>query len=582
MRRVRTRFAPSPTGFLHLGGIRTALYNYLLAKKYNGDFILRIEDTDRTRFVECAQDYIIEALKWLGIEPNEGIYNGGPHEPYLQSLRKDIYKEYALKLVDSGWAYYCFDTQEELDEMHRKMSESNIANPQYNYISRNYMKNSLTLSKEEVNSRISNGEPYVIRFKIPENEIVRFHDIVRGWIKVDSKTLDDKVLLKSDGMATYHLAATVDDHLMEISHIIRGEEWLPSAPLHYLMNKAFGWLDTIPEFVHLPLLLKPNGQGKLSKRDAEEGGFPIFPLSYIDPRTNNKITGFKDKGYLPEAIINALVLLGWNPGNNKEIMSMDELIETFSLEKLQKSGARFNIKKFEWFNHQYIKNSSNDYLISLLSKKVTKDTFSSAEAAFNTKLNNSFLNPEAAHTSKVTNQTKFGSSFLDAEAAHTSKVCNSELFEKSSTKTFTFSNEESNFNTKDINRNKLNKILDLVKERANFVDDIYTNSKYFFIPPKDFDKGNLADEQIDFSIKWIEKFMSLIKDKPLEFDILHEFLKETLEKDNLKMVDVMPTFRLILFGTINGPDIIKSIIILGLYETNKRIECFKNVFVKNI
>ena len=504
MRKVRTRFAPSPTGFLHLGGIRTALYNYLLAKKYNGDFILRIEDTDRTRFVEGAQDYIIEALKWLGIEPNEGIYNGGPHEPYLQSLRKDIYKEYALKLVDSGWAYYCFDTQEELDEMHQKMSESNIANPQYNYISRNYMKNSLTLSKEEVNSRISNGEPYVIRFKIPENEIVRFHDIVRGWIKVDSKTLDDKVLLKSDGMATYHLAATVDDHLMEISHIIRGEEWLPSAPLHYLMNKAFGWLDTIPEFVHLPLLLKPNGQGKLSKRDAEEGGFPIFPLSYIDPRTNNKITGFKDKGYLPEAIINALVLLGWNPGNNKEIMSMDELIETFSLEKLQKSGARFNIKKFEWFNHQYIKNSSNSNL-------------------------------------------------------------------------FKYFNEYKN---EDIN--KLNKVCDLVKERANFIDDIYNNTKYFFEAPNTFDKGNLTDDQIDFSIKWIEKFMSLIKDKPLEFDILHDFLKETLEKDNLKMVDVMPTFRLILFGTTNGPDIIKSIIILGLYETNKRIECFKNVFIKNI
>lgn len=498
MRRVRTRFAPSPTGFLHLGGIRTALYNYLLAKKYNGDFILRIEDTDRTRFVEGAQDYIIEALKWLGIEPNEGIYNGGPHEPYLQSLRKDIYKEYALKLVDSGWAYYCFDTQEELDEMHQKMSESNIANPQYNYISRNYMKNSLTLSKEEVNSRIANGEPYVIRFKIPENEIVRFHDIVRGWIKVDSKTLDDKVLLKSDGMATYHLAATVDDHLMEISHIIRGEEWLPSAPLHYLMNKAFGWLDTIPEFVHLPLLLKPNGQGKLSKRDAEEGGFPIFPLSYIDPRTNNKITGFKDKGYLPEAIVNALVLLGWNPGNNKEIMSMDELIEAFSLEKLQKSGARFNIKKFEWFNHQYIKSSDNNSLFKYFKEYKNEDI------------------------------------------------------------------------------NKLNKVCDLVKERANFIDDIYNNSKYFFIPPKEFDKGNLTDEQIDFSIKWIEKFMSLIKYKPLEFDILHDFLKEKLEKDNLKMVDVMPTFRLILFGTTNGPDIIKSIIILGLDETNNRIQYFKN------
>ena len=515
MRRVRTRFAPSPTGFLHLGGIRTALYNYLLAKKYNGDFILRIEDTDRTRFVENAQDYIIEALKWLGIEPNEGIYNGGPHKPYLQSLRKDIYKEYALKLVDSGWAYYCFDTQEELDEMHQKMSESNIANPQYNYISRNYMKNSLTLSKEEVNSRIANGEHYVIRFKIPENEIVRFHDIVRGWIKVDSKTLDDKVLLKSDGMATYHLAATVDDHLMEISHIIRGEEWLPSAPLHYLMNKAFGWLDTIPEFVHLPLLLKPNGQGKLSKRDAEEGGFPIFPLSYVDPRTNNKITGFKDKGYLPEAIINALVLLGWNPGNNKEIMSMDELIETFSLEKLQKSGARFNIKKFDWFNHQYIKNSSNDSLISKLS-------------------------------------------------------------EESFTKTSTFSNGEPPFNIKDTNIDKLNKILDLVKERANFIDDIYNNSKYFFIAPKEFDKGNLNDEQIDFSIKWIENFMSLISNKPLEFDILHDFLKETLEKDNLKMVDVMPTFRLILFGTTNGPDVIKSILILGIEETNNRIKSFKN------
>lgn len=357
---VRVRFAPSPTGALHIGGVRTALYNYLFAKKHNGTFILRIEDTDQNRFVEGAESYIEDALKWAGITADEGVNAGGDFGPYRQSDRKDRYKDFADQLIADDKAYYAFDTSEELDVMRDRLKEARVANPQYNAITRMQMKNSLTLSTDEVNELIAQGHPYVVRIKLPRNEDVRFKDIVRGWVVVNTATMDDKVLLKSDGMPTYHLANIVDDHQMNISHVIRGEEWLPSAPLHVLLYEYLGWEK--PEFAHLPLLLKPDGNGKLSKRAADKLGFPIFPLNWTDPLTQESSRGFKEEGYLPDAFINFLSLLGWNPGGEKELFSMEELIELFSLEKINKSGAKFDIQKAKWFNEQYLKTRSNEEL----------------------------------------------------------------------------------------------------------------------------------------------------------------------------------------------------------------------------
>ncbi len=372
-RPVRVRFAPSPTGALHIGGIRTALYNYLLAKKHRGQFILRIEDTDQTRFVPGAEQYILEALQWLGIQPDEGIYQGGPHTPYRQSERKAIYQQYAEQLVANGKAYYAFDTPEELEAMRERLQAAKVASPQYNAISREWMKNSLTFPKEEVAARLQSGEPYVVRFKMPHKELIRFYDQVRGWVKVETSTLDDKVLLKSDGMATYHLANVVDDYLMQISHVIRGEEWLPSAPLHVLLYQAFGWEKVMPQFVHLPLLLKPEGHGKLSKRDADEHGFPIFPLSWTDPFTQQHAIGFREKGYLPEALINFLALLGWSPGTDQELFSKEELIQAFSLERVGKSGVKFDIQKANWFNHQYLLKKTKQELASYVTKALDQE-----------------------------------------------------------------------------------------------------------------------------------------------------------------------------------------------------------------
>lgn len=357
---VRVRFAPSPTGALHIGGVRTALYNYLFAKKHKGTFILRIEDTDQNRFVEGAESYIEKTLQWAGIVPDEGVNAGGDFGPYRQSDRKDRYKAFADQLIADDKAYYAFDTPAELDEMRDRLKEARVANPQYNAITRMQMKNSLTLSADEVNELIRQGQPYVVRIKLPRNEDVRFQDIVRGWVVVNTATMDDKVLLKSDGMPTYHLANIVDDHQMKISHVIRGEEWLPSAPLHVLLYEYLGWEK--PEFAHLPLLLKPDGNGKLSKRAADKLGFPIFPLNWTDPVTQEISKGFQEEGYLPDAFINFLVLLGWNPGGEKELFSMEDLIELFSLEKIHKAGAKFDIEKAKWFNEQYLKNRSNDEL----------------------------------------------------------------------------------------------------------------------------------------------------------------------------------------------------------------------------
>ena len=362
MKNVRVRFAPSPTGPLHIGGVRTVLYNYLFAKKNGGKLILRIEDTDQNRFVEGAEKYIIESLKWCGIKFDESIAIGGEFGPYKQSERKEIYAKFVKQLIENDKAYYAFDTSEELEEMRNRL-KSEKRNPQYDAISRISMKNSLSLSADEVKKKLDSGENYVVRIKIPENEDIEILDMIRGKVVVNSSKLDDKVLFKSDGMPTYHLANIVDDHLMEISHVIRGEEWLPSAPLHVLLYRFFGW--EAPEFAHLPLLLKPNGNGKLSKRDGDKLGFPVFPLQWIDPKTNEISSGYREGGYFPEAFINMLALLGWNSGTEQELFTMDELIEAFSIDRVGKSGSKFDPEKAKWFNHQYLIAKSDDELAGL-------------------------------------------------------------------------------------------------------------------------------------------------------------------------------------------------------------------------
>ena len=349
-RKVRVRFAPSPTGPLHIGGVRTALYNYLFARQHGGDLIFRIEDTDSTRFVPGAEEYIIEAFNWLGIKFDEGVSFGGEHGPYRQSERRDIYKKYVQQLLDAGKAYIAFDTPEELDAKRKE-----VENFQYDASTRNMMRNSLTLPSEEVERLISEGNQYVVRFKIEPGEDVHVDDLIRGDVVINSSILDDKVLFKSaDQLPTYHLANIVDDHLMEVTHVIRGEEWLPSAPLHVLLYRAFGWEDTMPRFAHLPLLLKPVGNGKLSKRDGDKLGFPVFPLEWHDPKTGEVSSGYRERGYLPQAVCNFLALLGWNPGNDQELMTMDEMIRLFDLSKCSKNGAKFDYVKAAWFNHQYL------------------------------------------------------------------------------------------------------------------------------------------------------------------------------------------------------------------------------------
>ncbi|WP_228853108.1 glutamate--tRNA ligase [Aegicerativicinus sediminis] len=361
--KVRVRFAPSPTGPLHIGGVRTALFNFLFAKKHGGDFVLRIEDTDQNRYVEGAEDYIVESLNWCGIPFDEGPGKERENGPYRQSERKAVYRKYAEKLVENGYAYYAFDTAETLD-FHRKDHEAKGKTFIYNWHNRLKLKNSLSLSKEEVEQLIQNGDEYVIRFKSPENETILLNDLVRGEITIDTSILDDKVLFKSDGMPTYHLANIVDDHLMEITHVIRGEEWLPSLALHYMLYRSFGW--EAPIFAHLPLILKPSGKGKLSKRDGDALGFPVFPLEWRDPKNGDIAKGFREEGYLPEALINFLAFLGWNPGTEQEIFSIDELVEAFSFDKVNKAGSRFDPDKVKWFNHHYIQNSTDVQLAKIL------------------------------------------------------------------------------------------------------------------------------------------------------------------------------------------------------------------------
>ena len=377
---VRVRFAPSPTGALHIGGIRTALYNYLLARQTGGTMILRIEDTDQNRFVPGAEEFIIESLKWVGITIDEGQGVGGPYAPYRQSERKHLYKKYVDQLLASAKAYYAFDSEAEIEAMRIRLKAEGNDNQQYGIHSRLSMRNSLSLNEAETNQLLESGAPYVIRAKIESGQQVVVNDLIRGSVTVQSDTLDDKVLMKSDGMPTYHLANVVDDYLMKISHVIRGEEWLPSAPLHVLLYQYLGWQNEMPEFAHLPLLLKPDGNGKLSKRDADKMGFPIFPLTWKDPTTGEVATGYREAGYLPEALINFLAFLGWNPGTEQEIFSMTQLIDSFAIQRIGKAGAKFDIQKAQWFNQQYLRSKSNEELAIYLMDSLSKENINCSNA----------------------------------------------------------------------------------------------------------------------------------------------------------------------------------------------------------
>jgi len=497
-RKVRVRFAPSPTGPLHIGGVRTALYNYLFARQMGGSMILRIEDTDQGRFVPGAEEYIIESLSWLGIEFDEGVHVGGPYAPYRQSNRKPLYRQYADQLIADGWAYYAFDTPESLEQI-RKQYEAEKKAFQYDVTSRNGLRNSLTLTKEEVNQLLADNHPYVIRFKMPEDEDIVINDLIRGRVVVHSKLLDDKVLFKSDGMPTYHLANIVDDHLMEISHVIRGEEWLPSAPLHVMLYKAFGWEATMPEFAHLPLLLKPDGNGKLSKRDGDRLGFPVFPTQWLDPKTGEISSGYRESGYFPEAVINILAFLGWNPGTTQEMFSMEELIQAFSIDRISKSGAKFDLEKAKWFNQQYLRKLSGEEIAALF-MPVLKEKGIKVETE------------------------------------------------------------------------KLAIICDLVKERLNFVKDLWDQTTFFFITPATYDDQVIKKRWKDDTSSHLQKIILMLETvQPFETAAAHDKVVAYIQDNGLNMGQIMNCLRLVIVGAGTGPDLFTIISLIGKEETIKRI-----------
>ena len=495
-RKVRVRFAPSPTGALHLGGVRTALFNYLFARHHGGDFLLRIEDTDQTRYVPGAEEYIINSLQWCGLQVDEGVGVGGEYGPYRQSERKEIYRKYALQLVESGNAYYSFDTAEELDVL-RKKGEEQKETFIYNAKTREQLKNSLNMPEEETLQLIENGTPYVIRFKMPENEDLRLFDLIRGEVHFNSSLLDDKVLYKSDGMPTYHLANIVDDHLMKITHVIRGEEWLPSLPLHVLLYRAFGWEDTMPAFAHIPLILKPVGNGKLSKRDGNKMGFPVFPMEFTDPVSGEKWHGYKEDGYFPEAFINMLALLGWNPGTEQEIFTLEELAEQFSLEHVNKSGARFNPDKAKWFNHKYL---------------VAK--------------------PDAELAEQVQQMLK-----ADGLEFSTSKVV---------------------------------KICGLMKERYNFVADLYQDCRFFFVAPTEFNEKDVKKYWKEETPALMREFLEILKSiDDYSFAHTEQVVSAWITEKQLGFGKVMNPFRV---GEGKGPHMFDVMEIIGKEETIRRME----------
>jgi len=500
---IRVRFAPSPTGPLHIGGVRTALYNYLFARHNKGKMILRIEDTDQKRFVTGAEDYIIESFKWCGIQFDEGVGIGGDYGPYKQSERKAIYLDYADRLVKDGFAYYAFDTSEELNQMRKDLEASKATYTSYNQESRKKMKNSLSMPNDEVMRRLSVGDPYVIRIKIPEGETIRFHDEIRKDIEVDSSTLDDKVLYKSDGMPTYHLANVVDDYLMKITHVIRGEEWLPSLPLHVLLYRYLGWEKVMPKFSHLPLLLKPDGKGKLSKRDGDRMGFPVFPLEWTDPKSGELSRGYREDGYFPDAFVNMLALLGWNPGTEQEIFDMDGLISEFSLDRVGRSGARFDPQKAKWFNHQYLVNKSDDELAAEFANIV-----------------GSKIQPPA---------TSFQPEYLE-------------------------------------------KVVSLVKERVNFVSEMWDQASFFFRAPDTYDEKTVKKRWKDNSGQLLTRVLEVIKStEDFERDPIHDRVVAYLEENEIGMGQVMIGMRLCLVGSGTGPDLFTIMEMIGKEETVSRI-----------
>lgn len=494
-RRVRVRFAPSPTGPLHIGGVRTALFNYLFARQHGGDLILRIEDTDSNRFVSGAEEYILEAFKWLGITFDEGVGIGGKYGPYRQSERRETYRKYVDQLVEEGKAYYAFDTPEELE---RKRKE--VPNFQYDATTRMEMRNSLVMDRTEWEQLIVDGTQYTVRFKVEPGQDIMVDDLIRGEIHVKSDILDDKVLYKSaDELPTYHLANIVDDHLMEVSHVIRGEEWLPSAPLHVLLYEALGWKDSMPSFAHLPLLLKPEGKGKLSKRDGDRLGFPVFPLEWRDPKTGDVSAGYRESGYFPEAVINFLALLGWNPGTEQEIFSMEELVNTFDIGKCSKSGARFDYQKGVWFNHEYILRKSDD--------EIARD-FAAIVAGNGVE----------------------------------------ETFER------------------------VKEVVHMMKDRVNFVKELWPLCSFFFIAPTSYDEKTVKKRWKPYSTRQMTELVEVLKDiDDFSVEGQEPIVEQWIADKGYKMGDIMNAFRLTLVGVGKGPGMFDISAFLGKEETIKRL-----------
>lgn len=494
-RKVRVRFAPSPTGALHIGGVRTALYNYLFARQHGGDLVFRIEDTDSNRFVPGAEEYIIESFRWLGIKFDEGVSFGGEYGPYRQSERRSIYKKYVDQLLAADKAYIAFDTPEQLEA-----KRAEIQNFQYDARTRGEMTNSLTLPKEEVERRIADGEQYVVRFKVEPGIDVHIDDMIRGHVVIKSDILDDKVLYKSaDELPTYHLANIVDDHLMEITHVIRGEEWLPSAPLHVLLYRAFGWEDTMPTFAHLPLLLKPEGKGKLSKRDGDRLGFPVFPLEWHDPKTGDVSSGYRESGYFPEAVVNFLALLGWNPGTEQELFTLDELVQAFDIHKCSKAGARFDYQKGIWFNHEYMLKKSNEEVANLFAPIVAN-------------------------------------------------------------------------NGVDETMERITQVVAMMKDRVNFVKELWPLCSFFFIAPTEYDEKTVKKRWKADSAKVMGELadvLEAIDDFSVEGQ--EPVVMKWVEEKGYKLGDVMNAFRLTLVGIGKGPGMFDISAFLGKEETLKRL-----------